>query len=174
MVKKLIAGLLLATLALSALAPVASAHHSGGKNIVDRAIAVNKLTGSFDTLLAAATCDYFNGAIVAALSEPSTTLFAPTDRAFRKLGLNKRNVCDEYSSTPGVLADILQYHVIDGKVSYRDARKAIGSSVTMLNGEQAAITGNWWRVKIDGARIILPNVRASNGYIHVVNRVLLP
>lgn len=174
MFKKLIAGILLASLALTALAPVASASHGGGKDIVARAIQVNKLTGSFDTLLAAATCDYFDGAITDALSEPSRTLFAPTDRAFRQLGLNKRNVCDEFAADPAALANILQYHVIDGAISYRDARKAIGTSVTMLNGEEAAITGKWWRVKIDGARIILPNVRASNGFIHVVNRVLLP
>lgn len=174
MFKKLIAGVLLASLALTALAPVASASHSGGKNIVERAIQVNKLTGSFDTLLAAATCDYFDGAITDALAQPARTLFAPTDRAFHKLGLYKRNVCDSFKDDPAVLADILSYHVIDGKVSYRDARKAIGTSVTMLNGDPAAITGKWWRVKIDGARIILPNVRASNGFIHVVNRVLLP
>ena len=172
MIKKLIASVLLASLALTAIAPVASAN--SGKNIVERAAQVNKYTGAFDTLLAAATCDYFGSAVVDVLSQPSTTLFAPTDRAFRELGLNAHNVCSSFEKDSAALLNILTYHVIDGVVSYRDARKAIGSSVTMLNGETAAITGKWWRIKIDGARIILPNVRASNGYIHVVNDVLLP
>ncbi len=172
MIKKFMAGVLLASLALTAFAPVTSAN--SGKNIVERAVQVNKYTGAFDTLLAAATCDYFGTAVVDALSQPSTTLFAPTDRAFRELGLNAHNVCSSFEQDSAALLNILTYHVIDGVVSYRDARRAIGSSVTMLNGEQAAITGKWWRIEIDGARIILPNVRASNGFIHVVNDVLLP
>ena len=44
----------------------------------------------------------------------------------------------------------------------------------MLLGGEARITGWWWTLRIDGARIILPNLRASNGYIHVVNQVLNP
>jgi hypothetical protein len=36
------------------------------------------------------------------------------------------------------------------------------------------ILAPWWTLRIDGARIILPNLRASNGYIHVVDRVLNP
>jgi uncharacterized surface protein with fasciclin (FAS1) repeats len=174
MIKKLLAGVLLATLAGTAVAPVASAHHTMGKNIVERAIQVNNYSGAFDTLLAAAQCDYFGTSVVDALSQPSTTLFAPTDRAFRKLGLNKKNICSTYQADQAALLDILTYHVYDGAVTYRDARRAVGTSLTMLNGEPAAITGRWWRVKIDGARIVLPNVRASNGFIHVVNNVLLP
>ncbi len=99
------------------------------------------------------------------------TLFAPTDRAFAALGLNPQNVCSVPSDA---LLDILLYHVITSKVTYRDAVKAIGSSVTMANGDQAAITGKWWNLRIDGARVILPNVPASNGVIHVVNAVLTP
>lgn len=174
MIKMLISGVLLASLALAAIAP-ASASAAGGKNIVERAIQVNKVTRQFDTLLAAATCDYFEGDIADALATtPGITLFAPTDRAFKALGLDKSNVCKAFEGDPDALADILTYHVIPDVVTYREAIKAIGSSVTMLNGEEAAITGRWWNVKINGARIILPNVRASNGLIHVVNEVLIP
>ena len=60
---------------------------------------VNKYTGAFDTLLAAATCDYFGSAVVDVLSQPGTTLFAPTDRAFRQLGLNTHNVCSSFEET---------------------------------------------------------------------------
>lgn len=174
MLKRLMAGVLLATLAVTAIAPAASANHTSGKNVVERAVQLNRYTRAFDTLLAAATCNYFGSAVTDALQQPGTTLFAPTDRAFHKLGLNKKNICATYQNDQAALLDVLTYHVYDGKVTYRDARKAIGTSLTMLNGEQAAITGRWWRVKIDGARITVPNVRASNGLIHVVNDVLLP
>lgn len=174
MFKKFIAGLLLATLALTAIAPIASANGSGGKNIVERATQLNKVTGAFDTLLAAATCSYFDGAIVAELVKDDRTLFAPTDRAFRKLGLNKWNVCKTFKDDPDALANILAYHVIADTVSYREARQLRGESVTMLNGAEAEISGKPWRLKIDGAPIIVRNVPASNGLIHVVSRVLLP
>jgi uncharacterized surface protein with fasciclin (FAS1) repeats len=172
MLRKLIAGLILASLAATVAAPAMA---SSQPNIVQRAIQVNKATGIFDTLLTAATCPAFGGAIVDALDGPEVvTLFAPTDGAFKKLGLNPGNVCSADLSAFGGLGNILTYHVIGGKVSYRAAVKAIGTSVTMANGHPAAITGTPWNLKIDGARVILPNVPASNGLIHVVNAVLLP
>jgi uncharacterized surface protein with fasciclin (FAS1) repeats len=168
------AGVLTASLAITAIAPI-SAAASGGKNIVERAIQVNKVTHQFDTLLAAATCDYFGGAIADALATtPGITLLAPTDRAFRELGLDKRNVCRTFAADPDALADILKYHVIPDVVTYREAIRAIGGELTMLNGDTAEVTGRWWNVKIDGSRVILPNVPASNGLIHVVNAVLIP
>ena len=186
MFRKFIAGALLASLALTALAPVAaSANHTSGKNIVERAIQVNNRTGAFDTLLTAAQCPAFEGAIVGALADtPDITLFAPTDRAFRDLGrqlglgwkgLNPGNICDVDAvlDTPGALADILTYHVYaDGAVSYRQAVRLAPATLTMLNGDDADLRGRWWNLRIDGARIILPNVRASNGYIHVINKVM--
>ena len=139
MFRKMIAGLVLASLALTVAAPAMA---TGGENIVERAMQVNRLTGSFDTLLAAATCTSFNGAIVDALDGPEErTLFAPTDRAFGKLGLNPHNVCKADLSALGGLGNVLAYHVFDGKVSYRTAVSLIGRSVPMLNGDLAAITG---------------------------------
>jgi uncharacterized surface protein with fasciclin (FAS1) repeats len=172
MIRKLVAGLVLASLALTVAAPTMA---FGQRNIVERAIQVNRATGAFDTLLTAATCPAFGGAIVDVLDGPEQrTLFAPTDAAFGKLGLNAGNICSADLSAFGGLGNILAYHVIDGKVSYRAAIGAIGSSVTMLNGDTAAITGRPGNLKIDGARIILPNLPASNGLIHVVSSVLLP
>jgi uncharacterized surface protein with fasciclin (FAS1) repeats len=137
------------------------------------ASAVNAKTGLFDTLLTAATCPVFNGAVVDFLDGPEArTLFAPTDSAFAALGLYPSNVCSALPA--GTLLDILKYHVIEAKVGYATAVSLIGKSATMSNGDQAAITGTWWNLRIDGARVILPNVPASNGYIHVVNEVLTP
>ena len=183
MLKKIMAGAMLAALSVTAIIPaVASA--APGTTIVDKAIAVNSRTGNYDTLLTAATCDYLDGAVVDVLSSPDKTLFAPTDAAFRRLGeslglgnagLNPGNVCSVDSLLgDGTLLTILGYHVIDGRVAYRDAVSAIGTKVQMLLGGKAAITGTPRFVRIDGALIIAKNVRATNGFIHVVNKVLLP
>ena len=73
------------------------------------------------------------------------------------------------------LADILTYHVYaDGAVRYGQAVKLAPTKLTMLNGDKAKLKGRWWNLRIDGARIILPNIDAANGIIHVVNRVLTP
>jgi transforming growth factor-beta-induced protein len=184
MIKKLLAGVLLASVAVTAIAP-ATVSAGSGRNIVERAIAVNDRTGAFDTLLTAATCDYFGGAIANALATTDDiTLFAPTDRAFKKLGrqlglgragLNPSNICATDSILgAGTLEDILKYHVLPARVTYRQAVKAAPTTLTMFNGDEAKLKGRWWNLRIDGARIILPNVRASNGIIHVVNRVLTP
>jgi len=173
MFRKFIAGALLATLALSALAPATiGADSKPSKNIVERAIQLNDLTGSFDTLLTAAQCPAFAGDVVEALATtPDITLFAPTDRAFRQLGLNPGNVC---GVDAGALGNILTYHVYPGAVSYRQALRLAPTTLEMLNGDDARLRGGWWNLRIDGARVILPNIRASNGFIHVINKVMSP
>ena len=185
-IKQIMAGVLLATVAVTAAVPVAASAHGSnenGKNIVERLVAVNDWTGRFDTLVAAATCEVFDGAIADALANtPDITLFAPTDTAFRKLGralgivpggLTPDNVC---TVDAGVLADILTYHVLPGRVTYAQAIAAARQvdSVTMLNGDEADIAARGWSFRIDGAKVIFPNIRASNGIIHVVDAVLTP
>ena len=182
MIKKLLAGVLLASVAVTALAP-ATVSAAPGKNIVERATAVNAKTGAFDTLLAAATCNYLGSTVVDVLTEPKTTLFAPTDAAFKRLGLalgvagglNASNVCSVDSLLgKDTLLTVLGYHVIDGKVTARQATKAAGAKVKMLLGGKAKITNRNGNLRIDGARIIKPGVQAKNGVIHVVNKVMLP
>jgi uncharacterized surface protein with fasciclin (FAS1) repeats len=177
--RKLIAGVALATLALTAIAPM-TATAAGGKNVVERAVQVNNATGIFDTLIAAVLCT--PGIADALATTPDITVFAPTDGAFGRIGLNKGNVCSALDDA--ARADVLTYHVIDpalglGKVSYREAVALSPTSVRMLNGDTAELKGGWLNLRIDGAssepsRILLPNVPASNGVIHVVSNVLLP
>ena len=169
MFRRILATVLLAATTLTVAAPATAA----APNIVQRAIAINQVTGQFDTLIAAATCDYFGTAVVDVLSSPDKTLFAPTDRAFGKLGLDANNVCAAFADDTDALLDILTYHVVDARVSAFRLLRNLGGSITMFNGKQAAVT--WDRgIKVDGARVVLPNVPASNGLIHVVSSVLLP
>jgi uncharacterized surface protein with fasciclin (FAS1) repeats len=184
MLKKIMAGAMLAALSVTAIIP-AAASAAPGTTIVDKATAVNSRTGNYDTLLTAATCDYLDGAVVDVLSSPDKTLFAPTDAAFRRLGdalglgragLNPSNVCSVDSLLgDGVLLDILAYHVIDGKVNAKTATAALGSKVEMLNGDKAAITDRGGKLRIDDAVILATDIRASDqGIIHVIQKVMLP
>jgi uncharacterized surface protein with fasciclin (FAS1) repeats len=183
MFRKLIASVMLASLALTAIVP-ATVSAAGGKDIAERLIQRNDATGKFDTLLTAATCvefrsdpeDPFSSEIVALLqSEGPLTLFAPTDAAFAKLALDASNICSALDPQTE-LKPILQYHVHVGKASYRAARQLARADVplTMADGNPAVIDGRPGRLKIDGARIIQRNTPANNGLIHVVNDVLLP
>lgn len=151
-----------------------------GGNIVEVAVAANGALGIFNTVLAAATCDYFDGAIVELLAGPDkVTLFAPTDGAFAKLGLDATNVCDAFAGDPSALAGILAYHVVDGRrfsnsVFNRNNQK----SIEMLTGD--VVTSNPDLTLTDGAGrtvgIVAPyfDINASNGVVHVIDTVLLP
>ena len=90
----------------------------GDQNIVEIALAVNADSGQFSYLLAAATCEYFDGAVVDLLTgSDKYTLFAPTDEAFAALqsALGIEAPSPELTCTlpPETLFDVLAYHVID-------------------------------------------------------------
>jgi uncharacterized surface protein with fasciclin (FAS1) repeats len=156
----------------------------GTANIVEIATAVNAQTGEFDYLLAAATCPYFEGAIVALLTGSDRyTLFAPTDAAFeglqRALGVETPAPAITCTLPEATVFNILAYHVTDGRrfsnsVFNKRSLKMIG----MLNG-QYIVTNPDLSIN-DGAgqtvRPVLPlvNINASNGVIHVIDTVLLP
>lgn len=192
MFKKLMAGALLASLALSALAPAAAAAEPTAKgtptvNAVTRLVNFSaNNNNSLSTLITAATCDYFNGAIVDVLSTTNNTLFAPRNAAFRNLGkalglgdagINSSNVCkvDEVLTAPGALATILTYHVTTPKIGFQKAKAARGASIEMLSTEKARIGGQQPNVvRIDGAKVVRKNIRSENGVMHVINAVMVP
>jgi uncharacterized surface protein with fasciclin (FAS1) repeats len=191
MFRKSIAVILLVALTLAAFAPVASAAEGKGQ-IKSNANAVQRIVGfssynrdRLDTLIAAVTCDYFDGAFVEVLSKADKiTIFAPTNYAFRKLGkslgvtggLTPANVCSVDSLLgAGTLANILQYHVFGGgKIWYKQAKAARGGSIVMFDGLPAEIGGTGQRVTWAGGEIKVKNIRAGNALIHVVDKVGLP
>jgi uncharacterized surface protein with fasciclin (FAS1) repeats len=102
------------------------------------------------------------------------TVFAPTDAAFKKLpagtleGLLKPEAKDK-------LASILKFHVVPG--AYDAARlskaKAKQYGLKSAQGSQVAINLNKG-VVVSGATVTTPDIKASNGVIHVVDTVMLP
>ena len=98
------------------------------------------------------------------------TVFAPTDDAFTAAGINLSTFdTDEEIAT---LADILTYHVVSGKVMSSDLTD--GMTATAVNTDSLTFTVNDDGVKVNDATVILADVKASNGVIHVVDKVLMP
>jgi uncharacterized surface protein with fasciclin (FAS1) repeats len=136
---------------------------AGSQTIVEIAVA----DGRFTTLVAAVKA----AGLVDALSGGSWTVFAPTDDAFAKLGLNAGNIASTF--TKAELTDILLYHVLTTPVSAFEAKAATGNLV-MGNGKIAGLkvfAGNLYLN--DDAKVIIPDIAASNGVIHVVDTVIL-
>ncbi|MBE0565914.1 MAG: fasciclin domain-containing protein [Krumholzibacteria bacterium] len=134
--------------------------------IVDVALAVNAETGEFSTLIAAVVA----ADLVDALSaRGQLTVFAPTDAAFAKLGLDADSIGSLDKDT---LTGILLYHVAKGR---RLAEDVVSSDrIRMLNGGFTAISLNDEGAFINDALIVATDVPADNGVIHVIDTVLLP
>ncbi|MFZ0547266.1 MAG: fasciclin domain-containing protein [Candidatus Promineifilaceae bacterium] len=123
--------------------------------------------GRFTTLVAAVQA----AGLADALSSGEWTVFAPTDDAFAKLGLNADNIGDSF--TKAELTDILLYHAIEGKVTSDVALTLLGD-VTMANGKQAGLKYFDGSLYVnDDSKVIIPDIDASNGVIHVVDTVIL-
>jgi len=143
-----------------------------GPTIVDVAVAVNSegpYAGYFDTLIAAVGAA--DPAVAATLTgNGQHTVFAPTDDAFAALGLTPDNIGE---LDQGFLTDVLLYHVANGR---RDSEEVIGSSRirTLLRDflyqDGGVLTDNAGRESV----IIVVDVPAANGIIHVIDTVVLP
>ena len=125
-------------------------------------------TGQFKTLLAAVKAA---GLVDALKGEGPVTLFAPTDAAFAAL---PPGTLDELlkPENKDQLAGILKLHVISGKKVTSADLKGKTLKAATLNGE-VDIDGTQG-VMVEGAKVITADVMASNGIIHVIDKVLLP
>jgi uncharacterized surface protein with fasciclin (FAS1) repeats len=136
---------------------------ASGSTIVDIAVA----DGRFDTLVAAVVAT----GLVDALSGGEWTVFAPTDDAFAKLGLNASNIATAFSTE--ALTDILLYHALPTEV-FSDKALTLLGDVTMANGQKAGLKYYEGSIYVnDDAEVIIANIDASNGAIHVVDNVIL-
>lgn len=133
-------------------------------NIVETAAAA----GQFETLIAAAKAAGLAGALT---GEGPLTVFAPTDEAFGALPAGTVETLLK-PENKDQLARILQYHVLAGRVG--SDQLADGISVETLAGEKARIAATEGGFAIEGARITATDINASNGVVHVIDRVILP
>ena len=101
------------------------------------------------------------------------TVFAPTDDAFGKLPLATLHAVQD---DPKLLATVLTYHVVAGKLTVADLRTIADGAGTVktVAGIDLKITREGHEVLVNGFRIAAGDVMASNGVIHVMGDVLVP
>jgi transforming growth factor-beta-induced protein len=152
--------------AFAAAGPVSA--REPGSTIVGTAIAVNEATGEFDELIAAVAraglVDTLNG-------NRQFTVFAPTDAAFEELyaALGVTGVGDIPVAT---LRAVLLHHVAPGERSNDDV---LGTSrIRTINRDFLTPSVAGGVAYVGGARIVIADVDASNGVIHVIDHVLVP
>ena len=123
--------------------------------------------GSFKTLLAAVKAA---GLVETLQGKGPFTVFAPTDAAFAAL---PAGTLDGLLKDPAALKKILLYHVVSGSVT---ADKVVGlTSATSVEGSPIAVSIKDGTVYLnDSAKVVTPDVMASNGVIHVIDKVILP
>jgi uncharacterized surface protein with fasciclin (FAS1) repeats len=97
------------------------------------------------------------------------TVFAPTDAAFAKV---PKSTLAALGKNKAMLRSVLLYHVVKGNVTAAKVVKL--RSAKTLNGQAVPIRVAGRNVFVGGARVTTADVKASNGVIHVVNKVLIP
>ncbi len=137
---------------------------TGSKNLVALAQSNGQFTKLSAALKAAGLTDTLQG-------KGPFTLFAPTDAAFAEL---PQDAVAELLKPENkeVLVKILTYHVVSGRVLSSDLK----------SGEVKSIEGSPISIKVDGktgvmvndAKVTQPDLKASNGVLHVINKVILP
>jgi len=134
------------------------------KDLVETAIAAGKFK-TLGTLLEKA------GLIDALKGKGPFTVFAPTDDAFGKL---PKETVEMLLNTENkeVLAGILKYHVLTGRV-FSDAA-AKGATVATLEGNKVTTKSEGAKVMVQNATVVAADIDASNGVIHVIDTVLMP
>jgi uncharacterized surface protein with fasciclin (FAS1) repeats len=160
--KKLIPISIVAAFAVAAAGSPVGARPAEEKNIVQTA----QSAGQFKTLTALVK----KAGLAGTLSKPGPyTVFAPTDAAFSKVP--KRTLA-ALGRNRAKLRAVLLYHVVSGEVTSSEVTML--RSARTLNGKSVRIRVTGGSVFVNSAKVTKPDVMASNGVIHVVNRVLLP
>jgi transforming growth factor-beta-induced protein len=124
--------------------------------------------GRFSTLVAAVQAA---GLVETLSGEGPFTVFAPTNDAFAKL---PKETLDNLlkPENKDQLVKILTYHVVPGKVLASDVVKL--SEAQTVAGEPITIKVEGDKVFINDAQVIITDIEASNGVIHVIDTVILP
>jgi uncharacterized surface protein with fasciclin (FAS1) repeats len=140
------------------------------KDIIDTAVT----NGNFKTLASALTA----AGLIDTLKGPGPfTVFAPTDKAFAKI---PKADLEALLKDREKLSAVLTYHVVAGKVMAKDVKTG---KVKTVQGSELSLSVNSTKksygkkvvtVKVDNATVIIADVVADNGVIHVIDTVVVP
>jgi hypothetical protein len=96
-------------------------------------------------------------------------VFAPTDGAFAKV---PKGILGALMANKTLLTAVLTYHLVPGEVMSSDLKH--GMSVKAVEGSDVKIANSPAGVMVNNAKVIQPDIKASNGVIHVIDSVILP
>lgn len=130
-------------------------------DIVDTAVGAGNFTTLVTAIKQAGLVDTLKG-------KGPFTVFAPTDEAFAKIPQEQLNAL---LADREALTKVLTYHVVPGKVMAADV--AAWDSAKTVQGQLVRIDSSYG-VRVDDARVVKADIEASNGVIHVIDRVIMP
>ncbi|MBN2130745.1 MAG: fasciclin domain-containing protein, partial [Sedimentisphaerales bacterium] len=99
------------------------------------------------------------------------TVFAPTDEAFAKLPEGKLESLLK-AENKEKLVEILKFHVVSGRLTATDVQRLLVADT--VQGTSLLLATTEAGVTVDGATVVKADILATNGVIHVIDRVLLP
>lgn len=129
-------------------------------------VAVASANPDFSTLVTAVK----KAGLVETLTGPGPfTVFAPTDAAFAKIPADQLSAI---LADKAQLTKVLTYHVVPGEVMAADLQPT--QMVKTVEGQDLDIKVTNGAATVNGCNIVKTDIKASNGIVHVINRVLLP
>ena len=131
-------------------------------NIVETAVAAGNFTTLVSLVKQAGLADTLS-------AKGPYTVFAPTDAAFKKV---PKKTLKALGKDKAKLKAVLLYHVASGRLAAKRVVKR--SSIKTLNGKRVKIRVRGRNVFVNRSKVVTADVRASNGIIHAINRVLIP
>lgn len=102
------------------------------------------------------------------LDKGQHTVFAPNDDAFSALSAEERA---RWLSDPEMLSRLVRNHILPNQATSRDL---VGQSQVRTMGGSHSISGGVGTVQIGNARVVTPDIMATNGVIHELDSILVP
>ncbi|MDP4604289.1 MAG: fasciclin domain-containing protein [Solirubrobacteraceae bacterium] len=98
------------------------------------------------------------------------TVFAPTDAAFADIQSTVDTLLEPDNKTD--LQQVLTYHVVPGTYTAADLKD--GQKLKTVEGQDLTVSIKDGVVKVNDATVEATDITASNGVVHVINKVLVP
>ena len=136
----------------------------GNRTIVEEAITVPELSTLVAAVKAAGLVDALNN------TDTSLTVFAPMNSAFQKI--QKVVNCLLEPANKEYLVKVLEYHVAPKVYFARDL--VTYQSITSLEGSTITVTTSGNEVMVQSAKVVMADVPALNGVVHLIDGVILP
>lgn len=134
------------------------------QNIVELAQSQEDLSTLVEAVKAAGLVETLSG-------EGPFTVFAPTNAAFEALPEGTLETLLKPENKDQLTA-VLTYHVVPGETASTDLSD--GMQVGTVEGSDAEVTLQDGAAMIEGAKVVTPDVKASNGIVHIIDAVILP